>query len=138
MSNEWKDYKHDLREDFKYNFDSALDSIPDGWMKSFIPQFKDELFNSLGAYADEIMFYQIKEKFGELTVYWHLPDKDYYTAKDYVDLKELVPIVQNIIKKYVEISKNTCVKCGQPATHTTTYGWIAPWCDNCEVKRFAF
>ena len=138
MSDGWKDYQRDLRADFEYNFDSALDSIPDGWMNSFIPQFKDELYNSLGAYADEIMFYQIKEKFGELTVYWHFPDKDYYTEKDYIDLKELATVVQNIIKKYTEISKNTCVMCGKAATYVTTYGWIAPYCDDCEVKRFAF
>jgi hypothetical protein len=138
MSNEWKDYQYDIRENFEYNFDLSLDSIPDGWMKSFIHQFKDELFNSLGAYADEIMFYQIKEKFGELTVYWNFPDKDYYTDKDYEDIEELVPTIQNIIKKYVEISKNTCVMCGKAATYTTTWGWIAPFCDDCEVKRFAF
>ena len=138
MSNEWKDYQHDIRADFEYNFESALDSIPDGWMKSFIPQFKDELFNALGAFADEIMFYQIKEKFAELTVYWNFPDKDYYTEKDFDDMEELVPIVQDIIKKYTEISKNTCAVCGGLATHTTDYGWIVSLCDNCEVKRFAF
>lgn len=138
MSNEWKDYQRDIREDFECNFDSSLDSIPDGWMVAFIPQFKDELFKSLGAYADEITFYQIKEKFGELTVYWNFPDKDYYTDKNYDDLKELVPIIENIIKKYTEVSKNTCVKCGRAATYTTTWGWIAPFCDDCEVKRFAF
>ena len=138
MSNEWKDYQHDIRADFEYNFESSLDSIPDGWMKSFIPQFKDELFESLGAFADEIMFYQIKEKFGVLTVYWNFPDKEYYTDKDFNDIEELVPIVQGIIKKYTEISKNTCIVCGKTATHMTDYGWIVPLCDNCEVKRFAF
>ena len=138
MSNEWKDYQRDLRSDFEHNFESAIDSIPDGWMKSFFPKLKDELFEALGAYADEIMFYQIKEKFGELTVYWNFPDKDYYTDKDYDDLKELVPIIEDIIKKYTEISKNTCVMCGKAATYTTTWGWIAPFCDDCEVKRFAF
>ena len=45
---------------------------------------------------------------------------------------------EDIIKKYTEISKNTCVKCGNPATYMTTWGYIAPWCDECEVKRFAF
>ena len=35
MSNEWKDYKRDLRVDFEHNFECALE-IPDGWMKSFI------------------------------------------------------------------------------------------------------
>lgn len=138
MSNEWKDYKRDIRENFDDNFECALDSIPRGWMKSFMLQFKDELFNALGAYADEIMFYQIKEKFGELTVYWNFPDKDYYNEYNYADINELIPIVQDIIKKYAEISKNTCVMCGKPATYMTTWAYIAPFCDDCEVKRFAF
>lgn len=138
MSNEWKDYQRDLRADFEHNFVAAIDSIPNGWMKSFMPHLRDELCEACGAYADEIMFYQIKEKFGQLTVYWNFPDKDYYTEKDYADLDELVPVIQNIINKYVEISKNTCVKCGKVASYMTTYGYIAPWCNNCEVKRFAF
>ena len=45
---------------------------------------------------------------------------------------------KDIINKYTEISKNTCVKCGKQATYMTTWGYIAPWCDECEVKRFAF
>lgn len=138
MSNGWKDYQHDLREDFEDNFECALDSIPDGWMKSFIPQFKEELFDALGAYADEIMFYQIKEKFGVLTVYWNFPDKDYYTDANRTDIDKLIPIVKNIIKKYEDISKNTCVVCGKPSTYMTTWAYIAPFCDDCEVTRFAF
>ena len=138
MFKEWKYCQPELLEDFEYNFDAALDSVPDGWMKSFIPQFKNELFNTLGTYADEITFYQIKQKFDELVVYWNFPDKDYYTNNDYEELEKLVPIIQDIIRKYTEISKNTCVKCGKAATYTTTYGYITPFCDDCEVKSFAF
>lgn len=138
MSNEWKDYQRDLREDFDHNFECAIDGIPDGWMKSFMPQFKDELFEALGAYADEIMFYQIKEKFGELTVYWNFPDKEYYTDEDIREINELIPVVQDIIKKYVQISKNTCAVCGEPATYMTTWGYIAPFCDDCERTRSIF
>ena len=132
MSNEWKDYQRDLRSDFEYNFESALE-IPDGWINSFIPQLKDEMFKALGAYADEIMFYQIKEKYGQLTVYWNFPDKDYYTDVDNKDIEEIIPIIQNIIEKYTETSKNTCIVCGKAATHMTT-GYIVPLCDNCEDK----
>lgn len=138
MSNGWKDYQRDLRADFEYNFESALDGIPNGWMKSFMPQLRDELFNALGAYADEIMFYQIKEKFGKLIVYWNFPDKDYYTEYNYADINELIPIIQDIIKKYEEISVNTCVVCGEPATYITTWAYIAPFCDDCERNRSIF
>lgn len=138
MSNEWKDYQRDLRVDFEYNFESAIDGVPVGWEKSFMPQFKEELFQALGAYADEIMFYQTKEKFGELTVYWNFPDKDYHTDEDIKDINELIPVVQDIIKKYVKISKNICAMCGKPSTHITDYGWIAPLCDSCEPSTPRF
>lgn len=138
MSNEWKDYRRDLRADFEYNFESAIDGIPDGWIKSFFSQLKNELFEACGAYADEIMFYQIKEKYGQLTVYWNFPNKEYYTESDDKDIKEIIPVVQNIIKKYTEISKNTCVMCGEAATYMTTWGYIAPFCDDCERKRSVF
>lgn len=135
MSNEWKDYQHDLRTDFEHNFEAALDFIPKGWMNTFIPQLKDELFNALGSYADEIMFYQTKEKFGELVMYWNFPDKDYYTDDNYNDLDELYPTVQSIVMKYKNISKNTCILCGKSATHMTDWGYIAPLCDVCEIPR---
>jgi hypothetical protein len=138
MSNEWKDYQRDLRADFEYNFEAAIDGIPDGWIKSFFSQLKDELFEACGAYADGIRFYQIKEKFGQLTVYWNFPDRDDYTYADYIDIDELISVVKNIIKKYEEISKNTCVVCGKPATYTTTWGYIAPFCDDCERTRSIF
>ena len=127
MSNEWKDYQRDLRTDFEYNFESAIDGIPDGWEHSFFPQLKDELFEACGAYADEIMFYQIKEKYGALRVYWNFPDRDYYTEKDDMDIKELIPVIRSIVEKYVDISEKTCVVCGQAATHMTT-GYIVPVC----------
>ena len=138
MSNEWKDYQENLREDFEYNFDAALDSIPNGWMNTFIPQFREELFEALGVYADEIMFYQTKEKFGELTVYWNFPDRDYYNEEDVKDINKLIPVVQDIIKKYVVISKDTCAVCGKPSTRITNYGWIAPLCDSCEPSTPRF
>lgn len=138
MSNEWKDYQRDLRADFVHNFVSAIDGIPNGWMKSFMTQLRDELFEACGAYAYEIMFYQIKEKYGQLTVYWNFPDKDYYTELDNKDIEEIIQTVQNIIHKYTEISKNTCVMCGAAATYTTTWSYIAPFCDDCERKRSIF
>lgn len=138
MSNEWKDYQRDLRADFEHNFECALDCIPGGWEKSFIPQLENELFEALGSYADEIMFYQIKEKFGELTAFWNFPDRDYYTDEDYDELEKLAQVVGNIIQKYTEISKNTCAICGEAATHMTTFGWIEPLCNACDLPKLKF
>lgn len=48
----------------------------------------------------------------------------------------------NVIQKYEEISRRTCIRCGKPATMITT-GWISPYCDDCvpehngEKKRAA-
>ena len=133
MSNEWKDYQRDLRSDFEYNFECALSGVPPGWTRSFMPNLIDELFGTLGSYADEIMFYQIKEKYGQLVVYWNFPDKAYYTEEDCNNVDELIPVVQNIIDKYAKISKNTCIVCGHTTTHITT-GYIVPMCDHCEDK----
>lgn len=138
MSNCFKNYMHNLRLDFEHNFELALDPLPNGWMKEIIPQLKDELFNALGTYADCIMFHQIKEKFGELTVYWNFPDMEHFSEDDCAELEELVPCIEDIIKKYKDISKNTCVVCGKPATYTTTWGYIAPFCDDCERNRSLF
>lgn len=134
MSNEWKDYQRDLRADFEYNFEAAIDGIPDGWENSFFHQLKDELFKACGAYADEIMFYQIKEKYGQLTVYWNFPDKDYYTDLDNKDIEEIIPAVQDIIKRYTEISRHTCIICGKETAHMMYRHIIVPLCDSCEDK----
>lgn len=134
MSNEWKDYQCDIRTDFEYNFEAAIDGVPDGWIKSFFPQLKDEIFKACGAYADEIMFYQIKEKYGQLTVYWNFPDKDYYTDLDNKDIEEIIPTVQDIIKRYTEISRHTCIICGKETAHMTYGHIIVPLCGSCEDK----
>jgi hypothetical protein len=51
----------------------------------------------------------------------------------YKDIEEIIPTIQSIIKKYTEISKNTCIVCGKAATHMTA-GYIVPLCDSCEDK----
>ena len=39
----------------------------------------------------------------------------------------------NLISVYEDISWNTCIKCGKPATHTSK-GWISPYCEECVKK----
>lgn len=39
----------------------------------------------------------------------------------------------NIINYYEDLSWNTCIKCGKPATYTSK-GWIAPYCEECVNK----
>ena len=37
------------------------------------------------------------------------------------------------IQKYENLSWETCVKCGKPATHLSI-GWICPYCEDCVNK----
>ena len=39
----------------------------------------------------------------------------------------------SLISVYEDISWNTCIKCGKPATHTSK-GWISPYCEECVNK----
>lgn len=116
MSNECRDYYSDLRK----NFDDATNSLnylPRGWVNSFVPQLKDELFDVLGQYAEDFCVLDCKEKYGNMRLYWHFPDRDYYTDEDYDYLEKLCPKIEDIINKYEVISGFICVKCGAEATH---------------------
>jgi hypothetical protein len=61
-------------------------------------------------YSYRIM--QIKEKYGYLR---------WYAARDTTD-------TLNIIRKYENISENTCIVCGKDATYRSM-GWVCPYCD---------
>jgi hypothetical protein len=132
MSNGWKDYYRDLRTQFDEKMDE-VNTLYDGWRKAFIPQMMDELFSALGSYVEDFMVYQIKEKFGSLTIYWGWKHRD-YTDDERQDIKELDDEVKNIIRKYRKISDHTCVKCGGRATFLSSH-WVTPWCDSCRDRK---
>lgn len=126
MSNGFKDYMNDAREQFDANTE-ALNNLPVGWVKSFVPQMKDELFNALGSYAYEFHIDQAKEKWAALRVYWHWADKE-HCEHEWHDLNELTQTISEIIYKYTDISFNTCVECGEDASGYTRY-YVVPACD---------
>lgn len=104
-------------EDYDYEY-TWLDDMPDGWRNAFGLQMCEEIKQALleegGAkLLSEYRIVQIKEKYGYL--HWYS-----WTTKK----------VQDIIRKYEELSARTCIQCGKPATKITT-GWIAPYCDDC-------
>lgn len=41
--------------------------------------------------------------------------------------------IEDIVDKYCELSKTTCIRCGKPAKYTTK-GWIAPFCKDCKKE----
>ena len=131
MSNEYKDYMADLRATFNAKM-WEIDFLYDGWLKAFVPQMMDELFNALGSYVEDFEVLQIKEKFGEIRLYWGWADRD-YTDAEVEDLNILYKTIERIITKYEDISGKTCIECGGKATHFST-GWTLPYCDSCRDK----
>ena len=129
MSNEFKDWFVDVMTELN---DKMWETyfIPDGWVNTFITDMKIELANVLGSYVDDFIVRSLKEKYGVLRIYWTWKDRD-YDDNESEDLELLTKEIEDIISKYENISKNTCVVCGESATKMTT-GWIVPVCDNHE------
>lgn len=132
MSSEWKDYQSDLRAIFNEKMDE-VNFLYDGWRKAFVPQMMDELFDALGSYVEDFVVYQIKEKYGSLTIYWGWKHRD-YTDEENKDRKELDDTVKSIVDKYRKISDHTCVQCGGKATFLSDF-WVIPWCDSCRDRK---
>ena len=63
MSNEYEEYYDDLYCEFEDRVE-ALDFLPDGWVKSFVPKLKEELFGIIGSYAENFEIVRAKEKWG--------------------------------------------------------------------------
>lgn len=126
MSNEYKDYVNDMREQFDANTEE-LSNLPEGWVKAFVPQMKDELFNALGSYVEDFVIDQAKEKWAALRVYWHWKDRE-RCEHEWHDLNELTQTIREIIYKYTDISFETCMICGEDASHYTR-GYIVPVCE---------
>lgn len=107
----------EVSEDYDYTH-TELDSMPRGWRKAFGLEMCRELKEALGDFVEEYRIAQIKEKYGGLRWY------DFGCTKE----------GRAVIGKYAALSKETCIACGKPATHTTT-GWIEPYCDDCHTEE---
>lgn len=92
------------------------DAIEPGWNKAFGKQYLKDLKKQLK--KDKMLYKwritQLKEKFGRCVLYCNYGSPELY----------------NIINKYENLSWNTCIRCGKPATYTSK-GWIAPYCEEC-------
>ena len=101
---------------------TELDAMDKGWRKTFGIQICKEIKSALLKHGRKALYkyriMQIKEKWGELCWY------DHYSTEE----------IFNIIRKYEDISRHTCIDCGAPATKMST-GWICPYCDNCIGDR---
>lgn len=111
--NRWTGLVH---PDYDYSY-TELDAMPDGWRKAFGEQICEEIKQELeeNNLLDQYRISQIKEKYGRLCWY---------------DFGCTEKMLHEIIPKYEELSKCTCIRCGKPATKITL-GWISPYCDDC-------
>ena len=108
--------------DWNYEF-TELDDMPSGWRKAFGEQMCEEIMDELNAnnMVDNYQIAQIKEKYG--TLRWY---DNGFTEHG-----------KEILDKYEELSKHTCISCGKPAT-LISRGWISPWCYECAEKIEAY
>lgn len=97
-------------DDYKFTW---LDEVPKGWRKLFL-----EMCKEIEPYMTNNKFLQIKEKFGELRVYF----------------MKSTPKLNAIKNKYELLSATTCINCGDKATMITT-DWISPYCKKCLPKN---
>ena len=105
-------------DDYDYSY-TELDAMPEGWRFAFGEKICEEIMQELNKIENKKVRFsyrivQIKEKFGYLR---------WYTNWSTIGL-------DNIIRKYEQISERTCIKCGAAATKISL-GWISPWCDEC-------
>lgn len=102
-----------------------------GWLDEF-----DKMCGEIVAALEEVgydpkrnfKFLQVKEKFGELRVYWTLvandeddPEPQYNPTYDKI---------HDIVRTHCEATGKLCCRCGAPATKKTK-GWVLPYCEPC-------
>ena len=102
---------------------TELDAMPDGWRKKFGLQMCEEIKQELIKfnYLHKYRIMQIKEKYGELRWYDAAIPKDSQ--------------IWDIIDKYSELSRHTCICCGRPAEIINNRGWFEPLCESCLEKE---
>ena len=105
----------------KVNYQTTWeDDLPLGWRTAFCPQIWDELKAILekANYVNEFRFIQIKEKWGELRMYYSgIPS-------------EIADEVYAWEEKYSQLSTEKCIGCGQTVKYMTL-GWISYVCEEC-------
>lgn len=115
-----------LIDDNFYNFYDGLEKytytwfseIPCGWRKAFGKQLVKDIDCWLKEHnITDFKIIQLKEKFGGLRIYHNAPYQ----------------LDEDVIRKYEELSVNTCIRCGKPAKYFST-GWISPFCEKCKNK----
>lgn len=105
MSNEYKDQRTQFNDKTK-----EFDLLPIGWVKTFVPKMKDDLFKALGPYVEDFILLDSKEKWGVLRVSWT------FEHRNCNDVIEVIKTIEDILLYYKNVSENTCAICGKSPT----------------------
>lgn len=98
----------------------AYDEILEGWQIAFGEMLLKDLDVVIKAknLQDELVFEQVKEKFGQLVMYVNTTDQD----------------IHRVLDKYHILSANICAHCGKPDVSMLRMNWIIPLCEDCYNK----
>jgi len=109
----------------------------DGWfqpLKKFITRVK-EINDLAKMYNAVFVCDQLKEKYGELTVYWTIrkyePEKE---CNNTVEINALENIFEDCLREAENECWNICEICGSHDDIITTKGYIQRICKNCADK----
>ena len=95
----------------------------DGWFDILktamhLIQSRIEIQKRIGNEIDQVVFEQVKEKFGRLTIYYRGGDE----------------YIHGVVAMAESMSAVTCETCGAPG-HQRGGGWIHTFCDEHEAER---
>ena len=100
-----------------------IDEMEPGWRTAFGWKLCEELRAYLK--KNNITNYhvtQVKEKYG--TLCWY---------DNWFEIQGNYKLHEDVLRKYITLSSNTCVICGKPATHKSV-GYILPYCSECHKE----
>lgn len=84
--------------------------------------------DAAGAPRECFNIIQIKEKFGELRMYYVVDTANLPISAE--DVKVLDEKVETIVNEAVDLTGHSCAVCGAEAEYHST-GWVLPYCEKC-------
>lgn len=109
--------------------------FPDAWYDLI-----DSLCDSLQWDTDkngypQVVFEQIKEKFGRLTIYYRTEDTEKYKEKSEKQQWRSEGVIEGMIDAYAIMSTKICDTCGTNQNIIQKKGWIRYVCKSCDKRQ---
>lgn len=124
-------YRHNMCE-YTYEFTYA-NLIPYGWRTAFGEQMFDEIlavFDDDSAAMDVFCIADIKDKYGELRMYFFFDDYMEENEEILAKHKTYSEKIEEITDKYTKLSRDICINCGAAAANVRGYESL-PLCEKC-------